>query len=403
MQMALWMALAVAVGGDAAGDGWVEGKGEAQVTQAGVVAAKQAATAAALRRCVEQVVGITIQSEFSSSQRETVKNNQSAFDANVQEKLLQRSEGFVEKYELVGERRQGEVLEVTVRARVFESKLRAEVKKLGDLLQAAGNPKLMLVIQEVVLTVDGRREPSSDSLLGANIEKELLARGFELRGQAKAREWATGGATQLGTLVDDAAKLAEVARAEGADIVISGRVEITDKGVIEDAGGLDALKGQRRVEISTVLRGTNAATGEVLSAKPWQMASVGTNVERAVHRALKGRGNNLVDQVFGGLLDDLKTSFQKTAREGQSFVVRLQGVRSFRKEGKGFMDLLGKVAGVAGVKQRSFASGTLEIDVACRCSADELQTRIFSAAEGDGSLDGIDMLGVSGKQLSFKL
>jgi len=381
----------------------VEAIGEAQIKNGDEVEAKKAATADALKKCIEQVVGISIQSDFSSEQKETVKNNQSDFDSKVRDSLVQHAEGFIQKYDVLDTKIDGTVMKVKVRALVFESKIRAEIKKLADLITAAGNPKLMLVVQEITIGTDGSRRLAAESLVGAYLEKELLARGFEIRGQKSARSVAGKDQEAYDRWLDDLAGAATMARQQGADILIAGRVEIRDNGPIEDTAGMDALKGQIRINISSVVRGLNAATGEVLSTKPVQMVSLGTTQERAVQRALQGRGKNLIEQTFEQMLEDLKTSFQKTADQGQSYVVQLSGIKSFKTQGKTFLGLLGAIKGVASAQQKSFASGTLIVDLLCKCSAAELQERIFSAAGKDSGLSTIDIEAVSGKNLAFKL
>lgn len=386
----------------AASEGVVEATGEAQVRGGDQVTAKKAAVADALRRAIEQVVGFTVQSDFSAQQQETVKSNQTEFYSQVKDKLVQRSEGFIQKYDVLEERRDGDVLKVKIRAHVFESKIRAEVKQLADLIAAAGNPKLMLVIQEVYVGTDGKSRLASQSVVSSLLEKELLARGFELRGQGEAKQLAAAAESESAWFqrLEGAAAMA---REAGADIVIAGRIEVREKGPIEDTGGLDALKGQMRVELAAVVRGMNAATGEVFSSKPVQMASMGLNTERAVYRAVQGRGANVVKQVFDDLLADLKTSFGKTAQQGQSYVVQLVNVKSFRAQGRIFLDVLQGVTGVSSVKQKSFSDGVLTIDVACKCTASELQNHIFNAVDGKNGLSTLDVDGVSGARLSFKL
>src|SRR5208337_1404548 len=91
-----------------AGDGSVvEGVGEAQINNGDEVEAKKAATADALKKCIEQVVGISIQSDFSSEQKETVKNNQSDFDSKVRDSLVQHAEGFIQKYDVLDTKTDG--------------------------------------------------------------------------------------------------------------------------------------------------------------------------------------------------------------------------------------------------------------------------------------------------------
>jgi hypothetical protein len=394
----VWPFAVLAADGDV-----VEATGEAQVRGGDVVTAKKAATADALRRCVEQVVGISVKSDFSSEQQEIVKNNQDQFYSAVRDSLTQKSEGFIQSHEVVKEAQQGDVMKVTVRAKVFESKVRAEVKKLTDLITAAGNPKLMLVIQEVYISPEGKKRVAKESMVGAMLEKELTSRGFELRGAREAKNVADDSVEQYDKWLDGAGGASKMARDAGADILIAGRIEILNKGVIDDPGALEALRGQVRIEINSIIRGVNVATAEVLSTKPVQMVSIGINEERAAHRAFQGRGNNVVKQTFDDLLEDLKQSFAKTAAQGQSYVVQLKGVTSFRKQGQGFLEALKRITGVSEVKQKSFEGGQLVIDVSFKGSPAELQERVFSITEKSDGLSTLDVEGVSGKQLSFKL
>jgi hypothetical protein len=387
----------------AADGGTVERPGEAQIKNGDKVEAKKRAIADALRQCIEYVVGVTVTSKMSQEAQETVKNNQNEFYQQVRDAVEQKSEGFIQKYDVLTEDLQGDVLKVKIRAVVFESKIKAEVQKLADLIAAAGNPKLMLVVQEVYQEPDGSRHVGREAILSAYLEKELLARGFELRGQNMARQVAGGSAEAYEKWQQDMNGAMQAARSEGADILITGRVEIKNQGKIEDTGGMDALKDQFRVELSCVVRGLNTSSGEVFSSKPTQMKSMGLSVERAVHRAFQGTGHNLVAQVFGGLLEDLKASFKKAASQGQQYVVQLNGVSSYRKQGQRFLDLLKSIQGVSAVAQQSFDQGNLIVDVACKCSPAELQQRIFNATETADSLNSMDISGISGKRLVFKL
>lgn len=386
-----------------AAEGTVERWGEAQVSDGNRVQAKKEATNDALRKCIEYVVGVEVQSGMNQVMQETVRNNQSTFYAKVRDEMVTRADGFVERYDVVEEQVQDDVVRVRVRARVYESKIKAQVKKLADLIRAAGNPKLMLVVQEVVIDPDGDRTVQGTSIMGAYLEKALIERGFELRGQGSARGQARTDEAAYEAWLSDVAAVSEMARAQGADIVIAGQVEINDLGVIEDTAGLSALQGQTRVEIKSVVRGVNAATSEVFSSKPIQTSSIGINQERAVHRAFRGRGKNLVKQTFDDLLTDLKASFEKTARQGQQYVVAVTNLRSFRSQGRSFLKLLTALEGVGQVQQKSFFKGRLTVNVNCTCSSVELQNRIFQATENDATFDKLDVAGVSGKRLTFRL
>lgn len=395
--------MALLVNAHAADGDVVEGSGEAQIVGGDVVAAKKAATTDALRRCIEKVVGISIQSDFSNEQREIVTGSKDEFYSSVRDSITQHAEGFVQSYDVVSEGRKGDVFAVTLRARVFESKIKSETKKLADLIIKAGNPKLMLVIQEVYSAPDGTKRVARESVVAAYLEKQLIAQGLELRGASAAKGVVGDAIEAYDKWLDDAGGAAKLAREQDADILIAGRVEIRNQGVIKDAGGLAALEGQTRIEIVSIIRGINSATSEVIGSKPVQMTSIGTNEERALHRALQGRGANVIKQTFDDLFASLKDSFKKAADQGQTYVIQLRGVTSFRKQGQAFLDVVKALSGISSVQQKSFSDGQLVLDVAFKGSANDLQQGIFGATSKAPNFETLDIENVSGKQLSFKL
>jgi hypothetical protein len=393
----------------AADEGIVEASGEAQIKDGNEVEAKKAATLDAFRRAIEKVVGIYVESDFSATQRELVKNNQTDFYSKVQDKLVQKAKGFIKTYKVLSAKRTGDVYKVTLRAHVFESKVKAELKSLADLIAAAGNPKLMMVLQEVYVR-NGKSKVSSAALIATSLQTKLMAMGFEFRGKAKAANTADDSLQAYDAWRADVGDISTMAREAGADILIEGRLEIKDLGAVtkEMAGGLDALVGMTKIEIHGAVRGLNTATGEVVATKPILYKEMGSDFDRALHRALrgsrgKGRAYNVIDKTFEKLLADAKTSFEKIAAQGQAYEIRLSNAKSFRKQGGPFIAALEGITGVSSVKQKSFGGGELILDVLCKCSTSELQNRIFSACEAKGGLVDIDLEGVSGKQLSFKL
>jgi len=384
-------------------EGIVEASGEAQIKGGDKVAAKKAAVADALRRAIEKVVGIYIESDFSSVQREVVKNNNDQFYSNVSDKLVQKAQGFIKSYDVLAEKAEGDVLNVTVRAHVFESKVKAELKSLADLIAAAGNPKLMVVIQEVHVAANGEQSVSQTGEFAGYIQEELLKLGFELRGKEKAADTADESVEAYDAWSKDVGGIARMAREAGADIVIEGRVEFRDMGKVtpEMAGGLDSLVGSTKLVVGGVVRGVDAATGDIFSVKTLMHKEFGSDFERGSLK--RGKRINAVLTTFDQLLADATIAFKKTADRGQAYVVELKGVTSFRKQGKGFIKLLGDLNGVTSVKQKAFTGDSLEIDVLCKCSTEELQERIFSACDANASLSNIDIVNTSGKKLAFKL
>ena len=386
-----------------AGGQWVEATGEAQISDAGEVAAKQKAQADAFLKCIEKVVGIMISSEFTSEQQEVVKNNQNDFYANIRDQLSKKSKGFIKTYEVLKEEKSGDIMKVTVKAQVFESKLKAEAMALADLLKAAGNPRLMVVIQEVETSTNGKLKVRGDSVLSVELENLLLEKGFKLISAKKARDMARLSPNKFDAFSNNVEKVSRMARDEGATLVVMGRIEIKNKGPIENTAGLDSLKGQIRLELKTKLRAIETSTNEVISSQANQLVTFGTSEERALHRALRGRGKNLVKQNFDTVFEDFKKHLLQKARQGQQFIVELQGMKSFRKEGRSFMSLLESLPDVSQVAQKSLKKKKLVVSLSCRCTLDSLQEAVLAGVEGLADLKDLDLQEVSGIHLKFAL
>ena len=386
-----------------AGGQWVEATGEAQIGDGGEVAAKKTAEADAFLKCIEKVVGVMITSEFTSEQQEVVKNNQNEFYANIRDQLSKKSQGFIKTYEVLNEEKFGDIMKVTVKAQVFESKLKAQAIALADLLKVAGNPRLMIVIQEVEIAPNGKFKIRADSTLSVELEHLLLEKGFKLISAKRAREIARLSPAKFDAFSSNVEKVSRIARDGGATLVVMGRIEITNKGAIENTAGLDALKGQIRLELKTQLRAIETSTNEVISSGSNQMVTFGISEERALHRALRGRGKNLVKQNFDTIFEDFKKHLLQKAKQGQQFIVELLGMKSFRKEGRSFMSLLKSLPDVSQVAQKSLKKKKLVVSLSCRCTLDSLQEAVLAGVEGVTDLKDLDIQEVSGTHLKFAL
>ncbi|MEE8410614.1 MAG: hypothetical protein V3T05_13510 [Myxococcota bacterium] len=396
-----------------AASGVIEASGEAMIKDGDRVAAKKAAVADGLKNCIDKIVGVTIKSEFTATQQEIVKNNKEEFYSNVKDKLTKESQGFIKTYEVLSEKVDGDVFKVTVKAEVYESKLKAEVARLADLLVGAGNPKIMVLIQVVHVDEEGEAKVIKSSTLPTFIERALMDRGFQLRGTAKAHRAQRGSLDAFDELLENRNRSIKMARAQGADILIGGRVEIRDKGKGGKTGGID-FGDIKRFQIESNLHGIVTASGDIISPNPFNAVEMGMSLNSAVKRMTrgsKGRGYSWFERTFNQLIEDLREALRKMALERnekgvaglRSYVITLNGVKSFRKQGRRFMTILQAASGVSGVTQRSFADGTLVVDVSCDCSSVELQDAIFNAADSNALLKNLDAEASTDRQLSFKL
>ncbi|MEL6545056.1 MAG: hypothetical protein AAFQ82_10555 [Myxococcota bacterium] len=364
----------------------------------------------ALVAAVERVVGITIESEFTQRARERIQGERSKFDAELRDVLNKRSEGFVESYQVVKretvERMGQPLVRVTVKAEVFESKVEAQLRRFADLLAAADNPTVMVVVQEVIRDLDGQERVNDTGQLGAYLEAAFKDEGFELLGANQAKALSESTVDEFQSFHLDVASALDLARSQGADLLVAGRVVLHDRGPLGESAALPALANRVKVEVEANVRVLLSATGEVLSPASVQHMELGSDFPRAVHRVYRGsrgKGFNVVEKVMGRFLPDVKRKLEEIAKDGRSWMVELSGIRNFRTQGRPFLRLVAELPGVSKTRQTAFAKGRLEIEVRCVCTVDELQDRLFDASRSVGALQAMDLAGSSSGRLNFSL
>ena len=407
-------------------EGVVEGVGEAQIEDGNKVFAKEVAIKKALKNCIEQVVGISIRTEFTSNMKETVKNNTNYFEAKIEENLTQKAEGFIKNYKVLEANEDDGIMTVRVQAHVFESKVKMEIKKWASVIEEAGNPVVLTVFQEIIISPEGKATLSEEPQMAATLEGMLTKRGFKMLSTSKVADvLGNDGATPSAQWLNSKDKILKMGREAGADLIIAGRLEVQlkDKITAEKAGGMTSLIGQIPAEIKLTVRGMNAVEGTLFSTKPWTKRETGINVERIMYRTLHGksllRDENgkkvkdkkgryktitIMDQVFNQLFTDLKTSFLQIAEKGKPSIVELKGVGHYRKQAKPFLKLIQNIDGVTYMShQWDKKAGRLSINLLYKGEASALQDTIFDKIESVAALSSVDLDEVAGKRISFSL
>ncbi len=229
---------------------------------------------------------------------------------------------------------------------------------------------VMVVVQEVLARRGKRTAVDNSGLIAAELEHLLLENGFTIVGRKIATDLCRESPSAYQRWSNQRDRVLTTARNSGADLLIIGRVVIEDKGRIENAA-FAALNGQTRIEVQSAFRGFHVASGQLFSTRPDQISSMGINLERAMRRAMRGRGRNFIERVFRPLLDDLHAGCGAAARGGNTLEVVLEGMSSYRRQGRPFEALLARLPGV-GTVEGQFNGDRLNIGLTCDCSAGDL-------------------------------
>lgn len=329
----------------------VKTDGVGDISAGGKGRARDIAIEDALRKAVEQAVGTFIQSE-------TVVKNAML----INDEIIARSKGYVQKYDLIGESNDGSLYKVTVEAHVAAGKLQDDLAGIGLLMARKHKPRVMVIIPEHHLT---RKIP--DPAGETEIIKRLLEKGFKIVDQSQVAKIRYN--DQISTAIKgDTALAVKIGQQYGAEVVIIGEA------FSESAGA--GLGGMMSCRARVEARAIKTDTGEILVADGKHASGLDITEAIAGKKALQKAGGELADYLAEQIL--AKWSSDVTNTNSVELVINGINYSQFTQF-KSALTL--SVRGVKGIHQRTFTGNraVIEIDLKgdVQAFADELAQKDF--------------------------
>jgi len=143
----------------------VEAEGMAPYNAADLPGTKAAALAAAQKAAVELVVGVYVNSKTRVEKAVAIEQN-----------ILTRTAGYVKKYDIIKEWRDGDWYKMRIRALVTTDKIRDDLDSLGALKRPdVAHPRVAILLQEYV-----GEKLSKDGAATRALTQVLLSKGFKV-------------------------------------------------------------------------------------------------------------------------------------------------------------------------------------------------------------------------------
>jgi hypothetical protein len=346
--------------------------GQAAVLSGDKAAAREKAIEDALRQAVSMVAGTRVTSTTE------VENFQTKMD-----EILTRASGHVKGYDIVKEGMDGDVVQVTIRARVSTASLDNDMEAAGLLMSRKGKPRTMLLIAEQNIGMTGpyapwqrdSRQVGFDLRIAENVMlDELQKKGFKVVDPEIASEKAAkvGGISSEIT----AAQARELKKLTSAEVIVLGRVIALSRGNLGDLG-----PEWRSCTATMSARAVNTDNGDVLaSSDATQQAAALDDVtcgKEAIKKASKAFVADITGKILARWNQDVSggNSVRMTVK-GQS----LKQVSQFRKGLGAF------IRGVKSVNQRSFSDGVAEIEVTLVGSTEQFAEELEAKKMGEFSV-----------------
>ncbi len=344
----------------------VQAEGVAAI-QSGAAVARDQAVEDALRRAVEQAVGVLVMAETVVRNRELLAD-----------KIYTQAKGYVQGYKIVSERQDGGLYRVAILADVSLEPLRNDLAAIRLLIQRAGKPRVLFLVEEEITHSYG---PGvwAYSWSGASVTENVLQRRFRDQGfpVVEARSAGLDAATARSAHNGDVRALQRVSQMTQAEVVVVGNARA-------QGGSPIAGSSLRAVLADMTARAVRADTGELLATARASSSAPHVEVSAGAHEAFEKGGDEMASQLIARVLDQ----WAKETSGSRSIQLLLSGVRSFDQLQSVLAHLRDKVRGVSQVYRRSFdqARGQALIDVDFRGDAQGLADSLHGTAIGRSRL-----------------
>ena len=306
----------------------VRAEGMAVIINNRVDIAREKALDDALRSAVEKVVGVMVSSTSE------VENFQLKLD-----RILSESKGFISRYTIVSEKRQGDQFEITVEAEVGRDHLKDRLEAVNLIIVRKAKPRLMLLFTE---------RAQKDAVAEAAMSRYFMGKGFKLIDAELLRR------QEGGNLPKDPEAVSRLVRQHGAEIVIVGAVDAATTSF--NVGGIEMHSNKVTVSVKVI----NGDTGEIITtdSKSGSAPGIKGDLKKVTEEAAEKLARQMMEEVLE------KWSAELTNTVTVKLVV--SGLDSYEMLQQ-FKDLLATdVKGFKDVQQRAYRLGEAELDVEMR-------------------------------------
>jgi nucleotide-binding universal stress UspA family protein len=339
--------------------------------------AQDEATAAALRKAVEQTCGVFIKSQTD------VENYTAIYD-----KVLSDTAGYVLKYEVERTWKAEGLTWVKVRALVSTRKFSEKWSSIAHTVNRANNPRVLIVIAEATNWI--LNEPTYDydgvGTVQGKVEKLFLKHGLEVVDRASS-EGLKSRDLILAEEKGDTKTIASVAARFHADVVVIGKATGRFNRTVE-LGGLTLNQYQATWNVKAI----QADSARVLAAEKYGPELVTSSKNRAEDQALA----KLAEESAPKFLEALVGAWRKRTQVRTTYPLSIKGMTF--KEWSEFKAEVEKLRGTDALRLREITNDVAAIDIEYRYDAQNLAQRLVELKSVK-----LDVIEITGGQLKLKV
>ena len=341
-----------------------EGQGEAAIVNKDEVAAFEDAKKRALRDAIEQAAGVRIDADT------VAVNNQL-----VRDQVFANSSGYVKKFELLDKKVDKGVVTVRVKAEIITDNLERDIQAARDLVKRAGRPKVIILVQEQTIPVDGKTTLNSNTVATV-LSETFKTDGYDLKDPAFA-----AGKVRIGAAIGPA-EAKEIGDLSKAQFILYGTASFRHQTMDVDpqrTGMLDKapifpVTGEYDLSLFSTDDGTliTKVSEQLRFNKPEQVTQNALiSYEYTSMALVKLRKGEIAASIRKGILEHLRNQFVN----GHAISMTVAGLESFGAT-KDFKKSVDAMKGIKETTQDGFANGKASYRVTYLGNAQELAEQL---------------------------
>ena len=335
----------------------IVGTGVGYITGGDVAHARDDAIEDALRKGIEQVLGMLLESQ-------TLVENFQLIDDNI----MTKTQGYVRKYEVINEqKRDAQLYEVTVRALVSVADIKDDLDGIATLIKRKNTPRMMVMIEEKNIgDQSGSYYSESDLNTAENaLTQAFMAKGFRFVDQATIKRNLSD--QQAAAILEGNTNLAaSLGKRLGAEVVLTGKSFAKATDVV--AFGATIRSQQATVQVKAI----RTDTGDIIATDSEQGKFSHIDDVAGGVKAIENACSKLSDKLITQILDRWQTDIES----GSVMTLNVTGITGYDQFTKFKASLKYYVRGLESVTQRSWDGSYAVLEVVMKGNADDLAKRL---------------------------
>lgn len=344
------------------------------------VKAKEDATNDALRKAVEQVVGLMIDSK-------TITENFML----LEDKIYTKTTGYVQSYQVISTNQKPDnSLEVTVKAVVKTSDLKNDLAGIITTLRQEGMPRTMVLIKEENFAQNTWHVTTDLNTAETALMNTMMGYGFPFVDAATAKANIEKDALQA-ALSGDANAAAAIAKRSGAEILIIGSAKTTVTQLpVMRSSGMKTCSANMNLRVvradDAVIIATSSTHGVAAHIDDLTGSSL------ALEKASQEAGKELKDKII--------EQFRTNQYEQRQIQFQVLNITSFAQLNTIKNNLPYYVRGIKSIYQRSFEAGSALFDIEITQKAETVASEL-AAKQIEGI--NLEIVGVTQNKLTARI